>query len=148
MLCCILVAMNEWSHEVVFRGSISLACSSICRYRTSSCRVSLLTSFPHEIPWPEPSSIGVHQGGHSSAWPQACRGPWDAGMWPCLLGHQEGDPPPLGLEETQDVNQPLSCCPQKAPRLSLPSPWWLGSVCALGWPTGPSPLSSDSKILP
>ena len=77
----------------------------------------------------------VHHWG-PPGWPQFCMASGLQGSlgcpWPCLLGHQEGDPhstTSLGLEETQDVNQPVSCCPQKAPRLlAQSSAAWVLSV--------------------
>ena len=149
LLCWILEAVNEWTHGMVFRGSIHPTCSSICRDMTSFCCVSLLTSFPNKIPGQNHPPLG------STRVATVPRGLRLAGLprVPVALpsGAPGGRPPSttsLGLEETQDINHPLSCCPRK--HLDSPCPVLssLGSVCAMGWPAGPSPLSSNSKILP
>lgn len=114
LLHCILEAVNEWTHEMVFRGSIRPTCSSICRSMTSFCCVLLLMSFPNKIPRQNHPPLGSTRVGTVPCGLRLAGLP----RMPMALpsGAPGGRPPSttsLGLEETQDINQPLSCGPRK-----------------------------------
>ena len=149
MLCCILVAVNEWTREMVFRGSIRLTCSNICRDRTSFCCVSLLMSFPNKIPGQNRPPLG------STRVATVLHGLRLAGLPRMPMALPSGAPggrPPLhhlpGAGRDSGCQPACLLLPPESTSTPCPVLSGLGSVCALGWPAGPSPLSSDCKILP
>lgn len=121
---------------MVPRGSVCPACTSIRGGMASSSHVSLTTSIPNEIPWPELSVIGVHQGGHSSMWPQARIGRGDARGLAFQGTGRVADLHHLpAAERDSGLSTSLSSA---APGKHLDSPGpvlgGMGSVCALGGP--------------
>ena len=125
---------------MVFRGSIHPTCSSICRDMTSFCCVSLLTSFPNKIPGQNHPPLG------STRVATVPRGLRLAGLPRVPVALPSGAPggrPPLhhlpGAGRDSGYQPSSLLLPQKAPRLSLPSPQQPGFCLCHGMACRPEP---------